>query len=288
MLKGPLFYTLHFFSRPLLDVLFLLRFVYNSYSNSNQRTDSAYHLNWEVTEALFWHTAQRYWHLIAACVFSLLAILLTLFFWTIHDYSDQNEVRQWLSTYVDKAWLIRGAGGVVLRFLQLVFLCVALTIFALGIASGMSAQTLSDTRITGILVAISVLFLVLGFIVSALFLLSVRSLFLKYASQSADHTSVIILKEVLKTKTEIGILFMLAMLMPALDVLTQSIMAVTDWNDVLAAKHRVNVNFYVPCYLWALPPYRVSFAATNRTCPFASSLDPTQTSSFQGVIVLAV
>ena len=173
-----------------------------------------------------------------------------------------------------------------LRLLQLVVGGITLILLALGIASNMSAQTLSDSRVIGGMVAISALFLIIGFLLAILSLSSVRALFLKYASQSSDHTSVIILKEVLKMKTEIGILFMVAILMPALDVFTQSTMVITDWNDATAAKHRVNTNYYVPCYLWALPPYRVSFAAMNRTCSFASSLDPSQRTSFSGMIAI--
>ena len=283
LLKGPLFYSLHFFSRPLLDLLFLLRHIYDS-SSSGYSSSTAAYIDWEVTDPLFWHTIQRYWHLLAAWVFALLAVLFTLFYWNICDYSDQNEIRGWLSANVNRAWLVRGAGGVLLRLLQMAVGCVALVLLALGIASDMSSQTLSDSRVTGGLVAVAVSFVVVGFVISALCLSSVRSLFLKYASQSTDHTSAIILKEVLKSKMEIGILLMLAVLMPALDVFTQSTMVITDWNDATAAMHRVASNYYVPCYLWALPPYRTSFAATNRTCSFASSLDPVQLASFPGTL----
>lgn len=43
---------------------------------------------------------------------------------------------------------------------------------------------------------------------------------------------------------------------------------VTDWNDTLAAVFRQDVNYYVPCYFMAFPPYRVRPMATD-TCPVA-------------------
>ena len=178
--------------------------------------------------------------------------------------------------------MVWGAGGALLRLLLMGVGIIAATLFVLAVSHGMSGGSLPDSRTAGALLAVSVTVLVISYAVLVFALSSVRSLFLKYASQSTDHTSVIILKEVLKTKTELGVLLMLALLMPSLAVFTQSTMVITDWNDAVAASHRVDANYYVPCYLWAFPPYRSSFAESNKTCSFASSLDPTQRAYFQG------
>lgn len=43
---------------------------------------------------------------------------------------------------------------------------------------------------------------------------------------------------------------------------------VTDWNDTLAPDFRKGVNYFVPCYFQAFPPYQVQHLPTD-TCPVA-------------------
>lgn len=50
---------------------------------------------------------------------------------------------------------------------------------------------------------------------------------------------------------------------------------VTDWNDTLAPAFRKGVNFFVPCYYQAFPPYRQQFLSPD-TCPVEQFTAPSQ------------
>ena len=56
---------------------------------------------------------------------------------------------------------------------------------------------------------------------------------------------------------------------------------VTDWNDTLAPTFRRDVNYYVPCYLMAFPPYRKS-KLEESYCPVA--VDTVSTAQAQGYL----
>jgi hypothetical protein len=47
-----------------------------------------------------------------------------------------------------------------------------------------------------------------------------------------------------------------------------TVAVVTDWNDTLAPAFRRSVNFFVPCYFQAFPPYRQQFLPAD-SCPVA-------------------
>jgi hypothetical protein len=49
----------------------------------------------------------------------------------------------------------------------------------------------------------------------------------------------------------------------------------TDWNDTLAPAFRKQVNFFVPCYFPAFPPYRQQELAAD-TCPVSQFTSPDQ------------
>jgi hypothetical protein len=49
----------------------------------------------------------------------------------------------------------------------------------------------------------------------------------------------------------------------------------TDWNDTLAPAFRKKVNFFVPCYFPAFPPYRQQELAAD-TCPVSQFTSPDQ------------
>jgi len=49
----------------------------------------------------------------------------------------------------------------------------------------------------------------------------------------------------------------------------------TDWNDTLAPKFRKGVNYFVPCFFQAFPPYQIQHLPTE-SCPVAGYTSPDQ------------
>jgi hypothetical protein len=112
-------------------------------------------------------------------------------------------------------------------------------------------------------------------------------------SQNVSYTASIILKRAVKAKIDLGVLLMVCLYMPVVFTLVQSVTCkssiplpflllldlivfhsrflltvITDWNDTTAALFRRDVNFFVPCYFQALPPYRQQQLPSS-TCPVA-------------------
>ena len=59
---------------------------------------------------------------------------------------------------------------------------------------------------------------------------------------------------------------------------------ITDWNDIYAAPFRKSVNFYVPCYLLAFPPFEDIRSLNEKDfhCPLAGSLSSAAVQREQG------
>lgn len=225
-LKGPLYYTTHFYSKPFVDVLFAIRSFYSSGTPTGDTGTDWLSSNFslDVLDEQYWHALQHISHFALSFFFCITAVYITLQFWSVRDYTDQQEVREWLRLYVDRLWLARGGALLLLRAMQLALLFAGLVVFFVCLAAGMDAGSLPDARVSGALLLLALVVL-LGLALASLSTAAfTRSLFLKFASQNADHTSVIILKEVLKSKAEAGLTCMLAMFLPALCVLTKAIM----------------------------------------------------------------
>lgn len=98
-----------------------------------------------------------------------------------------------------------------------------------------------------------------------------ESIFVKYVSQNVAYTSTIILKKVVKAKTDLGICLMVMIYPPVLYTLIQSVMPIMDWNPLHAYDHRKSIYSFVPCYYLAFPPYREYRINPTDICPVADS-----------------
>ena len=112
---------------------------------------------------------------------------------------------------------------------------------------------------------------------------SAEMAFTRYVSQNVGYTSTMILKRVVKAKVEIGLTFLMLMYIPALNIFVQSFIVVTDWNDSLSSPFRKKVNFNVPCYLMAFPPYSdQKTKVTGFECPLKFSVASTEADRSDG------
>lgn len=153
----------------------------------------------------------------------VMAVLFTIRFWEISDYSNRAEVREWLKNYVADGWWRRG-GLYVAKYMAQGYLTLALVCYIIWlIANQFGPRSLPEARIIGAALAAfaSVVFIVwvLGFVGIKF----TESAFERYVSQNVSYTSSIILKRVLKAKTDMGFVLMCLLYMPVVYTLLQSL-----------------------------------------------------------------
>jgi MFS family permease len=83
-----------------------------------------------------WHAITLYSHYILGCGFFILAILLTLKTWQIRDYTNREDVKQFIFDYIADRWYLRG-GMKILAFM--IFACVVV-VGVLGLVYGISQE----------------------------------------------------------------------------------------------------------------------------------------------------
>ena len=302
-IKGLCFYSLKFYYRPFLDLIYLIQYAYsnllplliqylpflnelNSFSNWVINTNVPYENNIKVPRRLVdatfsvnvdyehnWHSMKYFTQFFLAILFVVMAVLYTFGLWEIKDYTDTHEVQRWLKAYVADGWYRRG--GLNLAYcITKGFIAMSLFVLILWSISNQLASPASVPTMSMLSLSMALYLSVL----SILWFIGYRALkategaFIRYVSQNVAYTSAIILKRVVKSKLETGIVLMFLLYMPALYVFMQSIIIITDWNDTIAMGHRRGVNYYVPCYFMAFPPYRHTHLPENN-CPVANSVD---------------
>ena len=124
--RGPLFYSIRFYSRPFIDLLYLVWFflaaivtffedeVPASPDSENTEVSSRRFLIANVTvvaeedppifinflDPESWHGVKIFSHYFLGMFFAVMAVLFTVRFWEISDFTNRGEVRNWLNRYV--------------------------------------------------------------------------------------------------------------------------------------------------------------------------------------------
>lgn len=233
--KGLFYYTIRFYSRPFLDLIYIInyfivaaqRYVRENLPStpnglppinydipSYRRLQDASSLDVSIVEDRAWHEIRYFSHFVLGMLFAVMAVLLTLRLWKINDYTDRKEVRHWIKNNVADGWWRRGALHIVISMAKALLFTVGFLLVIHFITSQSAA--FPDTTIVLVILAIcaSILFIIwlLGFCA----IRAAENSFVRYVSQNVNYTSTIILKRVIKAKVELGIALMLIIFMPVL------------------------------------------------------------------------
>lgn len=228
-----------------------------------------------------WHSIKSFSHFFLSALFAIVVVLLTLCVWEIRDYSDRKEIREWLREYIADGWWRR---GLLKTITGLAKCCFAMLAFAFGlfaVARELNVNSLPEASMVGCSLAMIASILLAHWIIGYMGLRSAEVSFVRYVSQNVSYTSSIILKRVVKSKVDIGLTLMFAMYMPALYIFIKSFFPIMDWNKTLAQTHRRPVNYYVPCYFMAFPPY-TEIHRNPGLCPVAYATSPLQPQTPRG------
>ena len=220
-----------------------------------------------------WHATKFFSYFFFSLFFTVMAVLYTFQMWEIKDYTDLGEVQTWLRVYIADGWINRGGArlawsitqGCVSMFLFMWFLyAIANEVYSYGAIPA----NLHISTVLGIYFSILIIIWTIGYRGFK----ATEGAFIRYVSQNVTYTSTILLKRVVKAKTEVGLALMFLLYMPSLYFFSQSLVVILDWNDTIAMTHRNSVNFYVPCYYYAFPPYRHTQRHAD-TCDVSDSVE---------------
>lgn len=227
----------------------------------------------DVVSDRIWHSLKFFSQFWLAVLFTVMAALFAFRMWEIKDYTDSKEVQIWLRTYVADGWVRRG-GLRLARSITIGCVCLAaFLMFILGVSNDFFFQpSMPSYAMASTTFAIFLSILVIIWFIGYRGFRATEAAFVRYVSQNVNYTSTIILKRAVKTKTEIALALMFLLYMPALYTFLQSVIVIMDWNDAFVASHRMGVNYYVPCYFMAFPPFRHTHKPIDQ-CSVASSVN---------------
>jgi len=311
--KTPLSYTLNFYSKPFVNIIYALQnsgvALYqkvaqyiptdrdglpNVDSSSPVRklfiSDVVSQFSFEIdfVTPQYWHAIGRFSHYFMGFGFYILSYLFLLRLWEITDYTDRGVVRKWLKLYIADGWLRRGGLHIVISMTKA---CIMMFILMYGMyqISQQSSIDLPGPLVFGTVFSTIVVAIVIIFLLAVIAIKAAEDSFLQYVSQNVNYTSTIILKRVIKSKVECCLCLIIFLYTPVLYTLMQSLMIITDWNDTVAWPHRLNYNYFTPCYFEAFPPF-TKYAEPNSTCTNSHSVSAEQVmrdeGHYQDVVIL--
>ena len=217
-----------------------------------------------------WHSIKYFSHFFLGPFFLVLSIILLLRVWEVKDYTDSKGLRVWLAKYILDGWWRRGSFSVAWTLIQGILSMAFVLVFLQLLTKQANNNSVPESRMLGTFLIIAAAVLCIIWLFAYYLLSNTESVFKKYVSQNVNYTSSMIFKKVIKTKVELAMLLMLLIFTPTLYNATQSIIFITDWNDTLAMPHRIDRNYYVPCYFMALPPFHMAHIEAS-TCNVADS-----------------
>ena len=283
MCRGFLDYLLHWYSRPFLDLAYVTQFIFESPKVLSEAgilrrtllmfrggtesgvTDKGW---WYKSQINFdfanrpldflsdrdWHTIKHFGHFLMSIMFVYACVAFTIWYWEIKDFSDRKHMRKWMAMYVNDGWWRRGGLLFALYMAGIYFSVIGFLFFMFEMATSFKPP---DIRAVGAVFAVGLAVILGSTMFAFMGFRSAEVAFVRYVSQNVGYTSTIIMKRVVKAKTEIGLGLMFFVLIPALYTFTQGIIVVVDWNDFDPSIYdfRKAANFYVPCYFLAFPPF---------------------------------
>jgi hypothetical protein len=153
-----------------------------------------------------------------------MAVLFTIRFWEISDYSNRVEVTKWLHRYVSDGWWRRGGLGVAISMAKgclFIGLCI---VIINAVSRSFSADSIATGFVVGSVFYTGVVVVVTIWFLGYLAIRTTEKAFVRYVSQNVAYTSAIILKRAVKAKFDLGIMLVCALYVPVVYTLLQSML----------------------------------------------------------------
>lgn len=235
--RGVLFYAIRFYSRPFIDLLYLIQYfleaiinlvitqhvpadpgsidisfrrrlntnpydalpvrLYSSAPTPSYVLFACRHLDnpddtpgdgrlltINIIDDRSWHTLKHYSHYILGIEFLAMAVLFTIYFWQISDYSNRSEVKVWLHKYISDGWWRRGGLNVAASMAKGLLALALVLLVVNAFATQLSADTLPESRVVGGFFAVAVAVVLVIWLVGYTFIRFTEAAFVRYVGST--------------------------------------------------------------------------------------------------------
>lgn len=220
-------------------MLFLARYGMNTKSSSSSL------MNWDADflNPHYWHSIRYFSHYFLTILFAIMAVAFTFRFWEISDYSNREEVKQWLDRYIADGWWRKGALNVVRSLANVVLLLFVFFLSMSAITNNFSINTFTNGLIASTIVVVVLSILGIVWVLGFLGIKSSEGAFMRYVSQNVAYTSAIILKRAIKAKFDLGLILLCSLFMPAVYTLLQSLLCTCTYLINAQSSHNLSFSY---------------------------------------------
>lgn len=307
-LHGLLYYSIHFYSRPFLDIIYILQYFWDFIVDSikanseipstptgvevarklitNPFKEKSIEKNtffeWQVNlmDEQNFHSIKYYSHYFLGLFFVILSLLFTFRLWEISDYSNRDELKLWLYRYIADGWVKRGGFNILKSILFSILTLLLFILIFYATTKSFGNKTLFYGLLSSSIFVVGLSTVLTLWILFLLVNKAIEKSFTRYVSQNVAYTSMIILKRTIKAKIDIGIIFFCTLFIPVTYTTLKGMILQMDWNDLYALSSRIGFNYDVPCYNLAFPPFREH--VNPDTCSLNEYISPHQASPHHG------
>jgi uncharacterized membrane protein (DUF485 family) len=126
-----------------------------------------------------WHALKHYAHYVLGIEFLVMAVLFTIYFWQISDYSNRSEVKAWLHKYISDGWWRRGGLNVAASMAKgLIGMALVLLVIN-AFATQLAAETLPESRVAGGVLAVAIVVVLIIWLIGYIFIRFTEAAFVR-------------------------------------------------------------------------------------------------------------
>lgn len=148
--------------------------------------------------------------------FVVMALLFTIRFWEIHDYSNREEVKTWLNTYIADGWWRRGGLNIIMSISRALLALVLIILLLYAIPNNLGGGSIPNALYLSTIFFIGIVIIAVITLIGYYFIRITEASFTRYVSQNVAYTSAIILKRIVKAKIDIGLILLTSLYIPFL------------------------------------------------------------------------
>ena len=165
--RGPLFYVIRFYSRPFIDVVYIIE--QYLLQKINIPTNTKFHRLLSYTSSYEpmsskspqfdialsfisdrnWHSIKYLSHYFLGLFFVVLSLLFTLSFWHVKNYTNREDMDRWLKTYAGRFWWLIGGLNVFWSVSKACVVFSGLVFLLFCIAKGFNSSSVPESYIIG-------------------------------------------------------------------------------------------------------------------------------------------
>lgn len=143
-----------------------------------------------------------------------MAVLFTVRFWEIHDYSNREEVKTWLQTYIADGWWRRGGLNIVVSITRALIALVLIIFLLYAIPNNLGGGSIPNALYLSTIFCVGMVIIAMITTLGFYFIRITEAAFTRYVSQNVAYTSAIILKRAVKAKIDIGLMLLTSLFIP--------------------------------------------------------------------------